>query len=104
MCSFDGCWRVAFFEAGGVFDEDWPWDCALSADAPVLGKRGISSSEGKLRAGFAGGRRLLIRGTSASAKRKIVSDKASQFDICAAAPRWPGPTYPILRSHEAAEQ
>jgi len=77
---------VVFFAAGAFFDWDWVWDCALSEDAPAFGKRGISSSEGKLGAGFAGGRRLLTRGTSASAKSKSVSDRASQFDICTADP------------------
>src|SRR5713101_5439891 len=84
--SFELSWSVVFLAGAAVFDWDWLWDCALLEEAPAFGKRGISSSEEKLGTGFAGGRRLLIRGTSASAKRKIVSDKASQFDICTADP------------------
>jgi hypothetical protein len=56
----------------------------------VFGNSGMSPSEGKLGAGLAGGRRLLTRGTSASAIRKSVNGRASQFDICTAAPAWAG--------------
>src|SRR5260370_18905803 len=79
--SCDFCCSVGFLAGGGIFGWDWFWDCARAEDGPVFGKRGISSAEGKLGAGLAGGRRLLTRGTSASAKSKSVSDKASQFDM-----------------------
>ena len=54
---------------------------ALSDGSPATGKMGISSSEGKLSAGFSDGRRLLTRGTSASAKSKKARGMANQFDI-----------------------
>ena len=93
-----------FLGAEGVFDDDWPCNCALSEDAPAFRNRGISPSEGKPGVGFAGGRRLLTRGMSASAKSKNARDKASQFDMISAAQDLPGPTFLILRCHEAAEQ
>ncbi len=102
--SFESSWSVAFFAEGVAFDWGWLWDWAPSEDEPASGKRGISSSEGKLGGGFAGGRRLLMRGTSASARSKSVSDKASQFGIFTRDPDLAGATNPILRCLEAAEQ
>ena len=86
--SFEFSWSVAlgFFAGGAAFDCDWLWGCVPSDDAPAFGKRGISSSAGKLGEEFAGGRRLLTRGTSASAKRKSVSDKASQIIVTHSGP------------------
>src|SRR6266567_377827 len=43
-----------------------------------------------------GARRLLTRGTSASARSKNARGKASQFDISLVAPSRPGSTFPIL--------
>src|SRR6266446_1619739 len=81
--SLEVSWRVAFF---GVPEGDWLRDWPSSEDAPAFGKRGISPSEGKLVTWFAGMRRLLTRGTSASAKSKNTRDKASQFDISTSGP------------------
>jgi hypothetical protein len=75
-------------------DGDWLWDWAVSEDVPAFGKRGISSSEGKPGAGLAGGRRLLTRGMSASAKSKNARGIASQFDINSANPDLPGAYVP----------
>src|SRR6266478_6640065 len=77
---------MVFFEGGADFDWDWLWDCAVSDDGPAFGKRGISSSEGKVGDGLAGGRRLVTRGMSASAKSKNARGMASQFDINSANP------------------
>src|SRR5713101_4615839 len=81
--SLEVSWRVAFF---GVPEGDWLRDWPSSEDAPAFGKRGISPSEGKLVTWFAGVRRLLTRGTSASARSKKARGKASQFDIGTRAP------------------
>src|SRR5258707_11249854 len=81
--SLEVSWRVVFF---GVPEGCWLWGWRSSEDSPAFGKSGISPSEGKLVAGFAGVRRLLTRGTSASAKSKKARGKASQFDIGTRAP------------------
>ena len=92
-----------FFEGDAIFDGDWLWDCALSEDAPAFGKRGISSDEGKPSAALVGGRRLLTRGMSASAKSKNARGMASQFDISTTDPDVAGSIFPILRCYGAAE-
>src|SRR6267142_1415956 len=98
--SFELSWSVALaavaFAGGGAL----PW-VSFEEDAP-LGKSRMSPSGGKLATGFTGGRRLLRRGTSASANSRRAIDKASQLGIIGADPTG-SVRIPILRCNEAAE-
>src|SRR5882672_11082405 len=85
--SFELSWSVVLAAALEVFAGDCPLAWLSFGDDAPLGKRGISPSGGKLAAGIAGGRRLLTRGTSASANRRSAIDKASQLGIIGAGPR-----------------
>src|SRR6267378_629023 len=82
--SFELSWSVVLAAVLEVFAGDCALLCVSFEDDAALGKSGISPSGGKLATGFAGGRRLLTRGTSASANSRRAIDKASQLVIIGA--------------------
>jgi len=77
---------VALAEVLEPFAGAWEPVCPSLEDEAPLGKSGMSPSGGKLALGFAGERRLLTRGTSASAKRRSAIEKTSQLGIIGADP------------------
>src|SRR5580704_12425048 len=75
--SFEASCNVPLFALGGACVSPWP----SRAPETVSGKSEISSPVGKATLGCAGGRRLLMRGTSASAIRNRVKLRMSLVAI-----------------------
>src|SRR6266850_4453738 len=86
--SFELSWSVVLTPVPEVFAGDCALLCVSFEDDAPLGKSGMSPSGGKLATGFTGGRRLLTRGTSASANSRRAIDKVSQLR------QWPSPRVP----------
>src|SRR5882672_2082488 len=84
--SFELSWSVVLAAVLEVLAGDCALLCGSFEDDAPLGKSRMSPSGGKLATGFTGGRRLLTRGTSASANSRRAIDKASQLGIIGAHP------------------
>src|SRR6266850_2214178 len=82
--SFELSWSVVLAAVLEVLAGDCALLCGSFEDDAPLGKSRMSPSGGKLATGFTGGRRLLTRGTSASANSRKAIEKASQLGIIAA--------------------